>query len=211
MIIPSRRMRTARSTALASSRTFPGQWMAQERRAGAVVEAGDRAAGALRGLDQDGLGERHDVLGALAQGGQLHPDDVQPEVQIGAELTVLDHPLEVAVGGGDDADVDGDGVIRADRGDGLFLQDAQELGLRRQRQVADLVEEQGAAVGGGDVPGARREGAGERPLGVAEELGLDERLRDGGAIQRAEGPIGARRGPVEGLARAAPCRCRSRR
>ena len=53
------------------------------------------------------------------------------------------------------------------------LQHAQELRLAGRRQVADLVEEQRAAVGGLEAPGARlRAGEGAR-LG-AEQLGLDQ-------------------------------------
>ncbi|MBS7664230.1 hypothetical protein I0D00_20175 [Pseudomonas lalucatii] len=38
-------------------------------------------------------------------------------------------------------------MVGAERLDLLLLQHPQQLGLQRQRQVADLVEEQGAAVG----------------------------------------------------------------
>ena len=51
------------------------------------------------------------------------------------------------------------------------LEHAQELGLQRQRQLADLVEEQRAAVGRLEVaPACAAIGAGERALLVAEQL-----------------------------------------
>ena len=54
----------------------------------------------------------------------------------------LDRLLEVAVGGGDDADVDLDRLGAAEALDHPLLEHAQELDLDLQRQVADLVEEQ---------------------------------------------------------------------
>jgi hypothetical protein len=50
------------------------------------------------------------------------------------------------------------------------LEDAQELLLQIERELADLVEEQGAAVGELEGTLAALVGAGERPLLVAEEL-----------------------------------------
>ena len=57
------------------------------------------------------------------------------------------------------------------------LQDAQQLGLRLERHLADLVEEQGAPVGGLEAPLALAQRAGEGAALVAEQLGLDERVR----------------------------------
>ena len=47
-----------------------------------------------------------------------------------------------------------DRLVGAERLDRPLLQHAQQLGLRRQRQLGDLVEEQRAAVGG--LEAARR-------------------------------------------------------
>ena len=49
--------------------------------------------------------------------------------------------------GGDDADVDADRPLAADAHDFAVLHDAQQAHLRGERQLADFVEEQGAAVG----------------------------------------------------------------
>src|SRR6185437_17112000 len=53
-------------------------------------------------------------------------------------------------------------------------------------QVAHLVEEQRAAVGGLDPPLAGGHRAGKGAALVAEQLGLGERLGDGAAIDRYE-------------------------
>src|SRR6185437_17060324 len=71
----------------------------------------------------------------------------------------------------------------------------EQLGLLRERQLADLVEEEGAAVGGleeADLLVARaREGAAL----VAEQLGFDELLGQRRAVDGDERLVGAR--PVE--------------
>src|SRR5262249_4073995 len=77
------------------------------------------------------------------------------------------------------------------------LEDAQELDLERHRQLADLVEEDGAAVGGGEETLAVLGGVGEGALHVAEELVLEERLGDRAAVHDDEGPLVPRRQVVD--------------
>ena len=77
------------------------------------------------------------------------------------------------------------------------LERAQQPRLQIQRQLADLVQEQRAALGaleGAGVLGVRaREGA---PL-VPEQLALDQVGRDRAAIEDDERPAGARAGFVD--------------
>jgi hypothetical protein len=68
------------------------------------------------------------------------------------------------VGGSDDADVELAGGGLADAGDLAFLQRAQELDLGGEGELAELVEEQGAAVGGLEDAFVVGDGAGERAL-----------------------------------------------
>ena len=73
----------------------------------------------------------------------------------------------------------GIGRAAADALELALLEDAEELGLGLQGQLADLVEEEGAAVGqleAADPPG---DGAGEGALLVAEQLALDQARRAG--------------------------------
>ena len=98
------------------------------------------------------LDQRRDVLAPLAQRRDLDVDDVEAVVEVVAELARLDLAPQVAVGGGDDADVDLDRRRGADRQDLLRLDGAQQLDLQAERQVADLVEEDGAAAGALEEP-----------------------------------------------------------
>ena len=71
---------------------------------------------------------------------------LQPVVQVPAEPALGDQLLQVVVGGGDHPHVRLDRLVAADPLELLLLQHAQHLGLQRRRHVADLVEEQRAAV-----------------------------------------------------------------
>ena len=93
----------------------------------------------------------------------------------------------------------------------VLLQHAQDLGLRVRAHVADLVEEQRAAVGLLEAADALLVGAGERALLVAEELGLEQVLLQRRAVHLDEVARGAVRVVVDRRRRSAPCRCRSRR
>ena len=88
-----------------------------------------------------------DVLGALAQRRQAQRHDVEAEEQVLAEQALLDQHAQILVGGGDDADIGLDRRAPADGGVFALLQHAQKAGLRLHRHVADLVEEQRAALG----------------------------------------------------------------
>jgi hypothetical protein len=64
---------------------------------------------------------------------------------------------------------------------------AQQLGLSLEREISDLVEEERAFVGALEASFLLLQRTGERALLVAEELALDEVLRDGGAVELDEG------------------------
>ena len=75
----------------------------------------------------------------------------------------------------------------ADRAHLALLQHAQQLHLERRRQLADLVEEQRAAVGRPEEAGlALVVGAGEGALLVAEQLALEQRLGQRAAVDGDE-------------------------
>src|SRR5262249_18359458 len=112
--------------------------------------------------------------------------------EIGAEAAVVDRGAQVAVRRRDDADVDRPHLRRAQAPDLPLLERAQELGLDVEGQLADLVEEDGAAAGGLEGADALGVGAGEGAALVAEELALEEVLGHGAAVDDDEGAGGAR-------------------
>ena len=79
-----------------------------------------------------------------------------------------------------------DGVGGADRQDFLLLDGAQQLDLQAERQVADLVEEDGAAARALEESFLVADRAGERAAQMAEELALEQVLGNRAAIDRQE-------------------------
>ena len=85
---------------------------------------------------------------------------------------------EVAVGRGDEAHVDLDASrCRPSRSILALLEDAEQLHLHGRGDVADLVEEERALVRELDAPRLARGRAREGALLVAEELALEQRVR----------------------------------
>ncbi len=120
--------------------------------------------------------------------------DVEAVEQVLAEPAALDQFDQVLVGRRDQADVDLDRTAGADRVDLAVLQRAQQLHLRVQRQLADLVEEQRAAVRLDELAGVLFGRAGEGALLVAEQDRFDQVLRQRAAIdgdERLAAAIGA--------------------
>ena len=70
----------------------------------------------------------------------------------------------------------------------MFLQDAQNLGLRARAHVADFVEEQRAPIGLFEAADALPVGAGESALLVAEELRLEQIFLERRAVHLDEVP-----------------------
>ena len=135
-------------------------------------------------------GEVGDVFAAFLQGGHFDGDDGEAVVEVLAETAGGDLGHEVAVGGGEHADVDLDALGAAEALEGLVLQGADDLALCFQGHVADFVEQQGAAVGALEDAGAA--GAGIR-IGAgfdAEQLLLEAGRVEGGAVEGDEGAFG---------------------
>ena len=78
--------------------------------------------------------------------------------------------------------------MRADRLDLARLEESQEQRLHPQAHLADFVEEQRAAVGHLQLAALVAVGAGEAALDVAEQLRLEQRLGEAGAVDRDERP-----------------------
>src|SRR5690606_27742515 len=107
-----------------------------------------------------------------------------------AEPAGLDLFGQVAVGRADQTKVDGRRAT-THRLDLALLQRTQQLDLDLQRNLADLVEEQRAAIGLLEATSPRSHRAGERALLVAEQLGLQDRLGQRRAVGRDKGLVHA--------------------
>ena len=135
--------------------------------------------------------EQGHVLGPSAQGRDVNGNGGKPEVEVLAKTAFLHHFLKLAVGGGDDADIDLAVAGVADASHLVVFQDAQQPGLELVIHVADLIEKQGSQVGLFEQAGFVGAGIGEGAANVAEQLAFDEVGGDGGAVDLDEGSVGA--------------------
>ena len=145
------------------------------------------------------LDEERDVFAALAQGGDRELCDGEAVEEVGAKRAAVDLGREIAVRRGDDADVGGDDLRRAETADLAGLDGAQELGLDVEWELADLVAEERATVCGFEHAHRGFAGAGECALLVAEDLIFEELLGDRGAVEHDERTVAARRALVDGV------------
>ena len=99
---------------------------------------------------------------------------------------------QVHVGGGQDAHVDPAGLAGAEPLELAALQHAQELDLAGRREVADLVEEQRAAVGRLEAADAALDRAGEGARLGAEELALQQLVGQRARVHLHERLVAAR-------------------
>ena len=162
------------------------------------MHAQDAASGGGGIFLEEVIDQQRDVFAALAQRRNADRDDVQAIVEIFAKQVFGNGFVEIAVGGGNDAHVDGDFAGAADRTHGALLQHAQQLHLHGQRHLADFVEEDRAAVGDFEQAALVLVGSGERALQIAEQFAFEQRLGKRSAVHGDEGVGGARRTYVNG-------------
>ena len=142
---------------------------------------------AARAAGEEMRHERREVVEARRKCRHLDGEDAEPMEEIGPEPARRDVGGEIAVGGGDDPDVDGARGRRAQRKNLPRVEDAQQPGLHLGRGVSDLVEKQHAAIGTRKQAVARRRSA-EGALCMPEELPFDERRREGREVHGNKRP-----------------------
>src|SRR5207248_11064836 len=132
--------------------------------------------------------EERDVVPALPERRDGERHHLEPLVEVLAEAACGDLRGEIAVRRGEDAGPYRDPLDAANPLELALLQDAKELRLQVLGKLADLVEEEAAVVGELELPDLGRHRAGEGALLVAEQLALEERVDDGGAVDGDERP-----------------------
>src|SRR5687767_10496729 len=130
--------------------------------------------------------ERGNVLSPIAQRRYADRDDAQPEVQVLSKCPAVDLLFQILVRRRENADVHLDRPRRPQPLDFTLLEDAQHLRLRLRAHVADFVEKDGSAVGLLELADLLLGRAGERTFLVAEQLRLDQLLRNRRAVHLNE-------------------------
>ena len=154
--------------------------------------------------------ERRQVLQALAQRRQAQREDAQPVVEVLAEAPLGDGLLQIDVRRGQQRTSTLHRAVAPHRLERPLLEHAQQLGLQLERQLADLVEQQRAAVGHLEAPGAVRVAPVKAPFtwpksSLSSRLCGDRRAVDGDEGRPARGARA-----VDGAREPAPCPCPSR-
>jgi hypothetical protein len=125
-------------------------------------------------------------------------DHAEPIEEILAELAGSDTLGEVAVRGGNDPDVDAARpLVGPDALQLTLLEKAKQKRLHPEAHLAHFVEEERAAIRRLQLADLVAVRAGEAALDVSKELGLEERLRQTGAVDRDEGTAAAGRFRVQ--------------
>ena len=139
------------------------------------------------------LEQQSDVFATRPQWRNHQVHDVQAVVEIFAEL-FFTRPLEqIAVGRGDDADVD-DRVLAlgTDLLDFAALEESKQQGLHAQAHLAHFVEEHRSAVGHFEQSPAIAMRVGEAAAEMPEELGLEQRFGHAAAVDGDQRPAAPR-------------------
>ena len=120
--------------------------------------------------------ERH-VLRGVPERRKLDRDDVEPIKKVLAESMLGDGLGEVAIGRRDHATFGRDRLGPAHAFEPLVLKHPEQLGLHAERDLADLVEQQGAPAGLLEAPLPLAVGAGEGLARWPEELAFQQVFR----------------------------------
>ena len=110
-------------------------------------------------------------------------------IKVPAECSQADHLGQVLVRAEQESRIDLQGQRLAHRHHFVLLKHAQQLGLQRKGELADLIEKDRSSLGRAEHAQHGLLGARECAADVAEELALEKTLADTRAIDRDERPL----------------------
>src|SRR5688572_13794264 len=196
-------LRAHRSTARHQCRAFDDVLQLSDVSRPAIRLQSGRRVGVegrwVAGALQKSLCERQEIVRSFAKGRDDDAHAVEAKVQIRAERSDRGEALEIAVRRGHEADVDALRLHASDAHDLAALEDAEELRLRHERHLADLVEKHGPRIGGLEQAGLRLMGARKSTTLESEELRFEQGLGEGRAVEPNERTARARRALMERL------------
>lgn len=131
---------------------------------------------------QDMVRQDADVFRSILEWDRLEGNDIQPVEKVFAKTACLYQGLQIAICGGENANIDGDGSVSTDGGDAFVLKDTQQLGLKLQFQLTDLIEQDGPAIRGAKTADGIMGSPRERPFDMAENLARKEGAADCRAV-----------------------------
>ena len=173
---------------------------------GMLQEDGLRAAGQTGNIFSIGvvvffeeeLHEKRNVFEAFGERRDADLNGAEAIEEIFAEASGENLGAKIAIGGGNQADIDLFDFRRADALDFAVLNHAEQFGLHSQRSFADFVEEHCAAVGIFKKTRASVGRAGECAADMTEELAFEQGIHKGGAIAHGEALLRDRANLMDG-------------
>ena len=159
-----------------------GPGVLQKNRLRAASQAGNILSIRIVIFLQEELDEEGNVFQALGERRNADLNGAETVEKIFAETAGENFSAKIAIGGGDEPDVDLLDFRRADALNFAVLNDAEELGLHGERSFTDFIEKNGASVGVFEETGPGISGAGESTADMAEELAFEEGVDQRGAI-----------------------------
>ncbi len=130
--------------------------------------------------------EENRIPFASAEGRDLQGHHVEPVVEVLAEATLLYLGDQLAIGRGEDPDVHRNVARPAHPTHDLRVEELEELRLEGQGKLADLIQEDRAALGRFEESDTGRRRVREGSPLVPEELALQELARNRGAVHLHE-------------------------
>src|SRR5258705_8581436 len=144
------------------------------------------------------LHQHRDIVFPRAEGWHFDQKYIQPVKQVLTETASRDRRGQVTICGCDEAYLHKDRLGAADALEFPLLQDAQECDLRIGQELADFIEEEGAAVGQFEASKPTLHRTGKGALLMAEQFRGDQRRCESRTIHAHERPARWRRAFVKG-------------
>src|SRR5882672_1608596 len=138
--------------------------------------------------------QQWDISRAFPQGWNVNRKNIQAVKQIFAKCLLLNHLPQIAISGCDQACIGSQRARASQTFELPFLEHAQQLGLKLERDVADLIQKYRSAIGQFKAADALRDSAGKSAFLVSEELAFEQARWNGGTVELNKGPPGPRTG-----------------
>ena len=141
-------------------------------------------AGALAGrvLTDEMPAQGLQIFRALPQWLDPQRELAEPVEQVAAEPALFDAVTQWLMGGRDQSKIRVLFLLSSKWAEASAFQHPQQFGLQSHGHVADLIQEQGAAIRLRQQTFLGSVGTGKRTLGMAKKFTFQQRVRDGGAI-----------------------------
>src|SRR6188474_3064387 len=126
--------------------------------------------------------QHRNIFAALSKGRHSDRKYIQPVIKIRTKGAFAYRFSEIAIGCGNNADIDVDSSTTAHLFKLAFFKHSQQLGLQVERQLTNFVEENGAAVSNFKTSRPSSPGTGKRTFLMTKQLTLDQWSGKCGAI-----------------------------